>query len=76
MEDQLKPFTHYIPIKEDLSNIDDMIDWCENHPNEINTINQRAKLYVKDFLFHEHSDQDNAEIKFRIMRIYNERFNY
>ena len=76
MEDQLKPFMHYIPIKEDFSNVDDMIDWCENHPNEIYMIRQRASLYVRDFLFHKDSDQDNAEVKFRIMSIYNERFNY
>jgi hypothetical protein len=38
----LKPFVHYIPVKEDLSDLQDMIDWAENHPSEREAIAQNA----------------------------------
>jgi len=76
MEDQLIPYIHYIPIQEDLSNIQDMVQWCELHPQQVQLIRERANLYVYDLLFSEESDQDNAEIKFEIMRVYNDRFNF
>ena len=50
MEDHLLPFVHYIPIKNDWSDLEKMVDWCENNQNKCKIINYNAKKYVNKFL--------------------------
>lgn len=50
MENHLLPFIHYIPIKNDWSDLEKMIDWCENNQEKCKYINYNAKKYVNNFL--------------------------
>ena len=50
MEDHLIPYVHYIPIKNDWSDLLDRIIWCENNQSKCKKINTNAKKYVKNFL--------------------------
>ncbi len=47
---QTKPFIHYIPIKEDLSNLEQMIDWADHHPNECEMIAKSAYNFARNHL--------------------------
>ncbi len=49
MEGLLKPYVHYVPLKEDYSNLDEIIEWCQTHDTECMKINKRAKLFMKQF---------------------------
>lgn len=40
IEEHLKPFEHYIPVKYDFSDLIDKIQWAENHPKESEGINK------------------------------------
>ena len=76
MEDKLVPFLHYVPIKADLSNVADMVRWCESHPEETLKIARHSTLYIYDIYFHLHSDDDQMRIKYGIMKKYKEQFGW
>ena len=49
----LKPFVHYIPVKEDLSDLEEMYDWAEAHPEECKQIAKNALEYAQNNLTRE-----------------------
>lgn len=46
----MKPFTHYIPIKSDLSDLKEKIDWCIQHDNKCEIIAKNAYRFYKTYL--------------------------
>ena len=52
--DALKPYIHYVPLKEDLSNIFSQIAWMESHDQEVQGITKNAQHFVKNELMPEH----------------------
>ena len=48
METLLQPFVHYIPVKADMSNVEEMVQWCENHPDQAMHIAERSTLFMYD----------------------------
>lgn len=51
---QLKPYEHYIPIKQDLSNTISTIKWLKEHDDLAHTIAQNAKHFAEENLLLEH----------------------
>jgi len=47
---ELEPFVHYIPVKEDLSDLTERLDWAENNPEEAKKIAKNAKEFAKEHL--------------------------
>ena len=47
--DQLKPYVHYLPLKEDLSNFEELVRFVETNPTEAQAISQRASDWVREF---------------------------
>lgn len=52
----LKPYIHYVPLKHDLSDIFEQIDWMKNHDLELQKISQNAQSFAKNNLLSEHID--------------------
>jgi len=50
MEDMLIPFTHYVPLNDDCSNIEEMYNWCMDNLDKCKVISQNATNYMKIFL--------------------------
>lgn len=48
--DMLKPYQHYVPVKKDLSDLIDRINWCKNHQKECQEIAQNAKEFYNTYL--------------------------
>lgn len=46
----LIPYVHYIPIKEDLSDLVEKINWCREHDTECEEIAQNSMQFYKDNL--------------------------
>ena len=46
----LKPYVHYIPIKEDLSDLLYLIEWCKSNDETCKTIAENAKLFYDTYL--------------------------
>jgi len=58
MEGLLKPYEHYVPLAKDLSDLDDIITWCNLHDKECLQIIINANSFMKTF--------DNIEIEQQI----------
>jgi hypothetical protein len=46
----LKPFIHYVPIKEDLSDLISQIKWCINNDKKCEIIAKNARLFYEKYL--------------------------
>ena len=46
----LIPYKHYVPIKEDLSDIIDIIKWCQNNDSKCKKIAKNAKEFYNKYL--------------------------
>lgn len=48
--DLLKPYVHYVPVKEDLSNLLDQIEWCLKHDEECKLMALEALKFYNKYL--------------------------
>lgn len=48
--DMLVPYTHYVPIKQDLSNLIDQIKWCRKNDSKCKEIVQNAQEFFNKYL--------------------------
>lgn len=46
----LVPYTHYIPVKEDCSDLLDQIQWCQSHDEECRQIAMNARAFYERYL--------------------------
>ncbi len=46
----LQPYVHYVPVKEDLSDVLDQIRWCRAHDDECRAIAQNAREFYDTYL--------------------------
>lgn len=60
--DDLKPFVHYIPVKEDLSDLTEKLDWAETHYEEALQIAKNAQEYALSHLTQEKATEKLEEI--------------
>jgi len=74
MEGRLLPFVHYIPLKADMSNVEEMIEWAESHPDEARLIAERSTIYIYDLLFHPDGIKDERKIIEGIMERFEQNF--
>ncbi|MDN3552484.1 glycosyl transferase family 90 [Halomonas almeriensis] len=49
MEGRLEPGVHYVPLKDDYSDLDDQLAYYDAHPEEARAIIRRANRYVDTF---------------------------
>jgi hypothetical protein len=46
----LQPYIHYVPVKSDLSDLYEQIDWCKSHDTECEQIAQNARHFYNTYL--------------------------
>lgn len=47
--DLLTPYEHYLPLKTDLSNLEELMRWVESNPTKAQTISRNAAEWVREF---------------------------
>jgi Glycosyl transferase family 90 len=47
----LVPWKHYIPLKQDVSDFENIFDWLQNHDSEAKIINQQGREFVRTMDF-------------------------
>lgn len=50
MEGALEPFVHYVPLKNDLTDLDNIIDWCKNNDDKCKEISANARKHMAQFM--------------------------
>ena len=49
-EGELMPFKHYIPVKYDLSDIEEVFDWCLTNLDAAEEIANNGRRFIENFL--------------------------
>jgi hypothetical protein len=70
MEELLEPWIHYVPLKRDGSDAEDMVKWVLKHERKARRIAQRGKQWMYDLLFHPQGKADNEMVKHEILQRY------
>jgi len=47
IHDYMKPYVHYVPIKEDLTDVNAKLEWCESHPYESKQMSKQASELMR-----------------------------
>lgn len=45
----LEPYVHYVPVRSDLSDIEDVYHWCLDHDDACRDIAQQGRLFISEF---------------------------
>jgi hypothetical protein len=64
--DGLKAYEHYIPVKEDLSDLESQLDWAESHEKEAKMIALNAQKFAIENLMHENAVQRMANVLLKL----------
>ena len=56
MEGLLRPWIHYVPVRNDFSDLLDVYQWCVSHPEKCKNIVKNANAYIAKFM-----DEDNEQ---------------
>ena len=70
MEELLQPWVHYIPMKEDGSNAEEMIRWVGGNDHKAWRIAERGRLIMYDLLYHPDARRDDTLVREEIARRY------
>lgn len=70
MEALLVPWVHYVPVRQDLTDVEEKMQWIIEHDEEAQYIAKRGSLWIKDLLFHSQSEPDNDAINREVLRRY------
>lgn len=49
MEGLLEPYVHYVPLKNDFSDLEEIIEWCNNNQNKCKEISNNGKKWMEQF---------------------------
>jgi Glycosyl transferase family 90 len=70
MEELMEPWVHYIPMNDDGSNAEEMVQWVIDNDQKAKLIAQRATLFIYDLLYHPDAESENREVNEEIVRRY------
>ena len=74
MEDLLVPFVHYIPLKDDFSNLIDMVHWARKNDQKCKWISDQASLYMHRLWISESAKREYSAIKKELGETYQRQF--
>jgi hypothetical protein len=50
MEGLLQPYVHYVPLCDDFSDLDEIMEWCRNNDETCKQIALNATIYMMQFM--------------------------
>ena len=62
----MDPFVHYIPLKEDLSDLKEVMEWVRDNPAEVKKIAEQGNKFYWDYLSFEQTDNHWHELLWRL----------
>lgn len=70
MEELLVPWVHYIPLHEDLSDVEEKMRWVLDNDSSAEDIARQGSLWILDLVFHPDASKDDEKISQEIARRY------
>lgn len=62
MEDHLKPYVHYIPLKSNFSDLNKQFEWCEKNLDQCEQIARESTLYAMKFYDYKNENKLNRKV--------------
>ena len=62
MEDMLIPFKHFVPLKDDFSDLEEKLKWCMRNLDKCEQITKNATEYMKIFLDEKNEEYVTTEV--------------
>lgn len=62
LESQLIPYVHYVPLNDDMGNLDEVYEWCLNNDEHCRQIAENGKRYMEMFF-----DEENEKEIYRMI---------
>ena len=56
MEAMLEPYVHYIPLNDNLDNLEEIMEWCGKNDKKCQEIARRSTLYMQQFFDYENEN--------------------
>jgi Glycosyl transferase family 90 len=74
MEELLEPWVHYVPLNEDLSDVEEKMQWVLDNDESAKEIAHRGKLWMSDLIFHPNAQRDDDLIFEETFKRYRKQF--
>jgi Glycosyl transferase family 90 len=58
----LEPWKHYIPLTDDLSDVEEKMQWVIDNDRKAQEIAEHGRLWISDLVYHPDADRDEANI--------------
>lgn len=65
----MQPFVHFIPLAEDLSNLNETMHWIRDHPVDVRAIGERGQSFYQEYLSFSRNEEHIFELLFRLSSI-------
>lgn len=62
LESRLQPYVHYLPVRDDFSDLEQQIEWAQNNPSRCEEIIQNANTYAQTFLDEEKQTHELVQV--------------
>lgn len=76
MEELLVPWVHYVPLNEDLSDVEEKCRWVLDNQEKAQEIAHAGKLWISDLVFHPESHTDENMILDQMLYRYKQHFSH
>ena len=70
LEEFLEPWVHYIPLLDDLSDVEAKMSWVLDHDEYARRIAERGSQWMQDLVFHPQAMEDDRLIQEEMLRRY------
>jgi hypothetical protein len=70
MEEMLQPWVHYIPLNEELSDVEEKMQWVVDNDEQAQHIAETGSFWIQDLVFHPDASIDDQWIQKEILRRY------
>jgi hypothetical protein len=70
MEEWLEPWVHYVPLNDELTDVEEKMRWIVKHDAKARQIARRGTLWMYDMVFHPDAAEDDRRIQDEILRRY------
>ena len=74
MEELLQPWVHFVPLNDDITDVEDKMQWILDHEENALKISAAATLWMQDLVFHPDAEEDDRWIQEEILRRYSKHF--